>query len=392
MASDSEVTSMEDTLVSASHSRDTWRSSRLSAYVLVPLLGAALVVLAIVARRSPARADSWDGIISEEQMVVQDPLESCSSWSEDCSETKCCKVSGHSCYEKKPGTYGCLETCDPHRGFTCQMPDFIVPLSEVKRHSSLDAKFYCFAMYTQETGSSKQNFELGLLQGQYEKKVSLFACDYYDVFSDVEVEVGAGYPTIKVVDEENNFHVVRRKITKTWVNTGVFKQVWKAVAPRLQDAEWVVKVDADAVFVPHRLKGMLQGHPITYTGIYVENCKSVQWGFFGNLEVFSREAFDTLIANLDSCSAKIDWVRGTKWGPIGEDLFAQMCMDYNGVSKVQNFDLTTDAACPGTRKRWGEEKNKKWKPPCNLVGTPALHPFKKPEDYFSCLEATMTFG
>merc|ERR1712027_282888 len=98
------------------------------------------------------------------------------------------------------------------------------------------------------------------------------------------------------------------------------------------------------------------------------------------------------LANLDSCSNRIDWVRGTKWGPIGEDLFAQMCMDYNGVSKVQNFDLTTDAACPGTRKRRGEEKNKKRKPPCNLVGTPALHPFKKPEEYFSCLEATMTFG
>merc|ERR1711963_262854 len=129
-------------------------------------------------------------------------------------------------------------------------------------------------------------------------------------------------------------------------------------------------VDADAVFVPHRLKGMLQGHPITYTGIYVENCKSVQYGFFGNLEVFSREAFDTLLANL----------------------FAQMCMDYNGVSKVQNFDLTTDAACPGTRKRWGEKENKKWKPPFNLVGAPALHPFKKPQEYFSCLDATMTFG
>merc|ERR1712113_735722 len=101
--------------------------------------------------------------------------------------------------------------------------------------------------------------------------------------------------------------------------------------------QWVVKVDADAIFVPHRLKGMLQGHPITYTGIYIENCNEVKWGFFGNLEVFSVEAFSTLLTNIDSCSQTIDWV------------------------------------CPGTKKRWGAKNATKWKPPCNLVGTPAIH-------------------
>jgi len=272
------------------------------------------------------------------------------------------------------------------------MPNFIVPLSEVKRRSSLGAKLYCFAVYTKMTGSTKPSQELELLQGQYERKASLFGCDYNNVFSDVDAQVGPDYPTIKVEDVENEFHIIKRKVVGTWVNTGMFKQIWKKIVGKTADAEWVVKVDADAVFVPHRLKGMLQGHPITYSGIYLENCKSVQWGFYGNLEVFSVEAFNTLLANIDSCSQKIDWVKGTKWGPIGEDLFAQMCMDYNGVSKVQNFDVTTDGACPGTRKRWGDEKNKKWKPPCHLVGTPALHPFKKPEEYFRCLDATMTFG
>merc|ERR1712061_692484 len=94
-------------------------------------------------------------------------------------------------------------------------------------------------------------------------------------------------------------------------------QVWKAIAQKaeLTKVQWVVKVDADAVFVPNRLRTMLQGHPVTYTGIYIENCKSVQWGFFGNLEVFSIEAFNTLLANIDSCSQKIDWVKGTNGGP-----------------------------------------------------------------------------
>jgi len=370
----------------------TRRSFRCSS-ALSPLLGGALIAFAIVATRSPiTKTESVAEVTSKEQIVVQSPLASCSKSSEDCSETKCCQVSGHSCYEKKPGTYGCLESCDPAKGWTCQMPNFIVPLSEVKRRSSLGAKLYCFAVYTKMTGSTKPSQELELLQGQYERKASLFGCDYNNVFSDVDAQVGPDYPTIKVEDVENEFHIIKRKVVGTWVNTGMFKQIWKKIVGKTADAEWVVKVDADAVFVPHRLKGMLQGHPITYTGIYLENCKSVQWGFYGNLEVFSVEAFNTLLANIDSCSQKIDWVKGTKWGPIGEDLFAQMCMDYNGVSKVQNFDVTTDGACPGTRKRWGDEKNKKWKPPCHLVGTPALHPFKKPEEYFRCLDATMTFG
>jgi len=339
------------------------------------------------------------GVISKEQLVVQAPLAQCSNtWTgdpaDDCAETKCCKVSGQSCYEKKPGTYGCTDRCRSDKGWTCHMPNFIVPLSEVKYHSRLDAKLYCFAVYTAETGTTKKSHELELLQQQYQRKVSLFACDYNNVFSDADAEIGANYPTVKVSDVNKEFHVVKRKKTKSWVNTGMFKQVWKAIAgsDEITKVDWVVKVDADAIFVPHRLKGMLQGHPITYTGIYIENCKSVQWGFFGNLEVFSIEAFNTLIANIDTCSQRIDWVKGTKWGPIGEDLFAQMCMDDHGVSKVQNFDVTTDAMCPDTRKRWGEKNNTKWKPPCDKVGTPAIHPFKKPQEYFSCLDATMTFG
>merc|ERR1712056_176069 len=250
--------------------------------------------------------------------------------------------------------YGCLETCNPARGWTCNMPNFIVPLSEVKYHARLDAKLYCFAVYTAVTGSTKKSHELELLQQRYQKKVSLFSCDHYDVFSDGDAEVGSGYPTIKVTDNDHEFRLIKRKKTGTWVNTGMFKQVWKAIAQKPES-------------------------------------KEVKWGFFGNLEVFSVEAFNTLLANIDSCSQTIDWVKGTKFGPIGEDLFAQMCMDRNGVSKVQNFDLTTDGVCPGTKKRWGAKNATKWKPPCNLVGTPAIHPFKKPEEYFSCLEATMTF-
>jgi len=335
---------------------------------------------------------------SKEQIVVQSPTKQCSSSKEDCSKTKCCMISGYSCFEKHPGTYGCMDGCNKTHGYTCKMPHGVVPLVEVKDHANTDVTLYCMSVYTEDTGSQKENFELQLLQLQYQRRASIFDCDYHNVFSDVVVEVGSGYPTIKVEDAVHEFHLVKRKNQGTWINTGLFKQVWKAMKGQigLEKADWVVKVDADAVFVPHRLKTALMGHPLTYTGIYFENCKEVQFGLFGNLEVWSIQAFNTLLANIDSCSTSIDWVKGTKWGPIGEDLFAQMCMDLHGVSKVQNFDLTTDAACPGTRKRWGVKTkttdDKKWKPNCAKVQTPALHPFKKPNEYFSCLDATLSFA
>merc|ERR1712027_37212 len=206
---------------------------------------------------------------------------------------------------------------------------------------------------------------------QYSKKVSLFSCDSYVVYSDASADIGSDLQTIQVSDVENNFHVVKRKTQHTWVNTGLFKQVWKHMRDSwgevghagLNNADWVVKVDADAVFVPQRLRNLLSQQPDTYTGDYLE-----------------------------SCSEKIDWVKGTKWGPIGEDLFAQMCMDWQGVAKVGNFEVSTDGACPSTRKKYGEANNKKWKPPCGEVKTPAMHPFKKPVEYFECLDATMALG
>merc|ERR1712122_442420 len=119
------------------------------------------------------------------------------------------------------------------------------------------------------------------------------------------------------------------------------------------------------------------------------------YGFFGNVEVLSNEAFSKLLHSLDSCSADIEWasMTATTWGPIGEDLFAQKCMDKNGVSKIQNFDLTTDGACPSIKKKMGQEKaTKPVKPECDRYTTPVMHPFKTKEDWFACYEKTLSLG
>ena len=103
------------------------------------------------------------------------------------------------------------------------------------------------------------------------------------------------------------------------------------------DSDWVIKADADAVFIPVRLLETLKDFMVPGGGVFVENCKKVMYGFFGNLEVVSHGAFDAFLFNLEHCKATLDW-KGLKpswkYGAWGEDLFMQKCMDIHGVAKV----------------------------------------------------------
>merc|ERR1712066_1025886 len=118
---------------------------------------------------------------------------------------------------------------------------------------------------------------------------------------------------------------------------------------------------------------------------YLNNCENVDYGFFGSLEVISQAAFAILTANVDSCKRNTvaNWkvgVDGGKYGPMGEDLFAQICMEKNGVAKLDAFDITKDGACEAKRPE-NFKKFKKWKADCSSTDTPAIHPFKKPAEY-----------
>jgi len=109
--------------------------------------------------------------------------------------------------------------------------------------------------------------------------------------------------------------------------------------------------------------------------------------------VFSRVAFSTLLQNIDACKAspEINWkvgIKNGKYGPMGEDLFAQTCLDKVGVRRVEAFDITTDGACPADRPA-DQKKNKKWQPNCATVPTAAMHPFKKKAEWLQCHDATI---
>jgi len=324
----------------------------------------------------------------EERVVIKPSYAACSKASEDCSATGCCQLSGHTCYKKKKGAQ-CNKTCTAgKKDFTCEVvAQFSVPVQNV-----LGQNLYCFSVYTAETGSPKVSHELELLQNQKAQGASIFACEQWDVFSDGEASLDQGYPIIKVEDTFNEFHNVKRKISGTWVNWALFYQVWLKVRElgKWEQADWTVKVDADAVFITQRLRSYLsQIKGDSPHGLYLENCNNVEYGFFGHLEVISRIGTQVLTKYLENCHAEFapcadtgcDW----KYGAWGEDVFAQRCMDHHYVDKVEAFDMTTDGACPTDRPK-DQKKNKKWHAEdCSQVDTVTSHPYKKPEDYFKCL-------
>jgi len=327
-----------------------------------------------------------------EMLVVKPAYEKCAQVKDDCSASACCAPSGYNCFENAAGRGVCMRECTPGgkngtcRGVAPNMREAVqVP----------GGSFFCFAVYTQNTGSTKPSQELELLQMQYAHGWSLFSCAEWAVYSDVTAELGGDDHTIPVQDVKKDFHILKRKITKTWVNTGMFVQVWQKIreAGLYQKHDWVIKVDADAVFFPWKLGKKLQDVRVPAEGLYFENCKFVDWGYFGNLEVFSKQAFDTLVDSSERCYKDIPWkvgVKGGMYGPMGEDLFAQKCMDLVGVGKTENFWLTTDGACPADRPE-GEKKNKKYSPNCNGVSTPSIHPFKKPSKYATCWQQAVDF-
>merc|ERR1712227_461895 len=150
--------------------------------------------------------------------------------------------------------------------------------------------------------------ELELLNIVAAQGKGIFACEQWDVFSDVSVPIDHtnGYVTIRVEDAYGEFHQLKRKDSGTWVNWGLFYQIWVKIREvgKWQNADYTVKLDADAVFVPQRLRDWLSTKPgDSPHGLYYENCPNVQYGFFGHLEIISKTAVGVLTKYLEDCHA-----------------------------------------------------------------------------------------
>lgn len=278
----------------------------------------------------------------------------------------------------------------PSQASTSEQQQSLAPLSTAAPTTDVGASIslFCFTLI-QPVGkggdthllrsAAAYSDEPQLLSAQLEKRVGLFACDKWVVYSNETIPIGNTY-TVPIAGS------LACKFSRHYaLNTEVFVRVWEAMAQdgQYRNYDWIVKVDADTVFFPRRLRNLLGKDTSKYAGaVYLNNC----WkGMHGPIEVVSREAAEAFSTKMNQCNqlrsqAMQPYLSNTDWNhAFGEDVFIARCLGLLRVRKADSFDLLEEASCPPKSSPQVMEE-----PACDSMHV-AFHPFKTVASYFNCL-------
>jgi len=214
-------------------------------------------------------------------------------------------------------------------------------------------------------------YEPTLLKWQYTHSVSIFGCDEYAVYSNMSLAIAHGLRTKPIASD-----LVCRKggEFRTALNTDIFMAVWARVIDdnRFIFHDWTVKVDPDAVFLPAKLRTLVQRHPEEAGGVYLNNC---ELGMHGPLEVLSRLAVQVWWAGATRCQRYFTRLcsGSCQWG---EDMFLDQClMKVLHVKREDERGLLLEDHC---NPPFGWEQ-------CTDKAVAAFHPFKDVSSYSDCI-------
>lgn len=226
------------------------------------------------------------------------------------------------------------------------------------------ASMFCFSLIV------ARSYEQELIELQHKEKTSIFGCDAWDVYSNVSLTVCAGVTTTVV---PTDLTVTFGGDSYTALNSWIFIAVWKRVIDdqRHKQHAWIVKVDADAVFFPDRLRPIVAAH----AGVgFINNCK---YGLHGPIEVLAAQALDVLEADYKSSfdgKAPKDCVQKLEFGLWGEDFFLSRCLwEVHGVTRETEPSLMCEAHCDCPDWYW-----------CDGAAV-TYHPFKRADMYKQCM-------
>jgi len=295
------------------------------------------------------------------------------SWDGDgCGGTKCCKREAYLCFEQDSEWSDCMpwDGCDPSNGtptenWSCK---FVGPsqgtVEVVQAADDADlagTSLFCFVVLTPNGivpgDGVEEGYEEPLLWAVKEKGLGIFSCDQNAVFYGQRADK-AEWGSIKNVD--------------------VFMDVWHQVqyASNYSEFDWTVKVDADAVFFPDRLKAHLEGlRAPKGAAIYLQNV-DYKFKFMGALEVLSKEAVDAFLENKDAC-------RDNLGNDGGEDFWTKSCLDASGVGFMSDYDLLNDKYTKDHIDSLSDVT------PCESQTAVAFHPYKSKQYWIACYQVSM---
>lgn len=150
----------------------------------------------------------------------------------------------------------------------------------------------------------------------------------------------------------------------------LWRQVW--LDGKFRFAAWTVKVDADAVFFPQRLRdvvgnaahaGAQEGN-----GMFSSNCE-FRNSLHGAIEVLSRRALEVY--------ATRNWPHCPR--PMQEDYYLHECLVYLGVKVMKDFNLLTEKYCTSDYEG------------CTSARV-TFHPYKELHSYQACMDTSERYG
>lgn len=227
--------------------------------------------------------------------------------------------------------------------------------------------------------------EPALMAALLERGLGAFSCDGYAVISNENITLEGG-PTGAVATDvmSGSLDCPIGGQYQVRLNKDVFVRFWNKVAsdPRAFNYDWVVKLDADAVFIVDRMRGLLgylfpdDGGRAVGKSAFLKNCK---YTMYGAVEVVSRSALESYASDLMDGSPVCS--SGGAGDSIVEDRYLNECMKQLGATKVEAWNALQDAACHDPH--WGPGFS------CADGEHATFHPFKDADSYFRCYgEAT----
>lgn len=295
----------------------------------------------------------------------------CAWEGENCASSKCCRRTGFKCFQHDEKWASCSDDCSKLTKFkvgdgspwTCKVlggsqgKHAVMPASKGK---SAGRKLFCFTVVTPQgvvAPGVVPGYEKPLQDAVRAKGLGIYACDAFAVYNGTRVKAGSW---------------------QSVVNTDIFIKIWNQVKADGQyaDYDWTVKVDADAVFFPDRLKAHLSGlHPPAHKAVYLHNI-NFRFGFMGALEILSKLAVDSFLQNIVECSNHLGHNGG-------EDFFTMQCLDAIGVGHMTDNALLND--------KYTQQHG--WNlfdvDPCLEDTAVAFHPYKAINSWFGCHKIAM---
>lgn len=191
-------------------------------------------------------------------------------------------------------------------------------------HPAKNASMFCTMLIL------PYSYEVDLTIMQHQNYYSIFMCEHWQIYSSQPMQL-APRLTTRLVNTSQVAEAAGQ--WGTALNTEAFVAYWRALIldGDYLKAKWLVKVDPDTVWFPHRLVPLLmeteQHHSLEAPGIYLNNCPQ---GLHGPIEILSQTAFSALAEVSPKCFWSMNNWGNWQWG---EDMWLDQCFLTVGHAK-----------------------------------------------------------